>query len=211
MIASALLKSLAIAGLLATSAYGAPEFDLDLDLETRDDLPDGYTEVPVEWEVQAFPGGDALQLNGTIEKIHAQLLELNPNYDTDFPVLVDDEDSIEARAPCNAGWHHTRCNTNRNKAKLQAINNGIKYLRSKAGRPSLPAGPGKCGRVSCSYNSGIWWCNDYNHRHTLGSYNSIAKGARCIANKCASTSSNTLKGQTFAKGSKWNVMPNSHC
>ncbi len=28
------------------------------------------------------------------------------------------------------------------------------------GRPANDAGPGNCGRVSCSYDAAIWWCND---------------------------------------------------
>jgi hypothetical protein len=34
------------------------------------------------------------------------------------------------------------------------------YLRGVKGDCSNQAGPGNCGRISCSWNSGIWWCND---------------------------------------------------
>ncbi|KAL2881708.1 hypothetical protein SGCOL_002857 [Colletotrichum sp. CLE4] len=37
-----------------------------------------------EWEVQVTPGGNKVILNGTVQQVHAQLLELNPNWDNDF-------------------------------------------------------------------------------------------------------------------------------
>jgi hypothetical protein len=45
-------------------------------------------------------------------------------------------------------------------ADVGAIRNGIRYLRGLNGNPTNGAGPGNCGRVSCSYDSAIWWCND---------------------------------------------------
>lgn len=45
-------------------------------------------------------------------------------------------------------------------AKCDAINNGISYLFKVVGSPSEGPGPGACARVSCSYKSAIWWCND---------------------------------------------------
>jgi len=32
----------------------------------------------------AFPGGPDVELQGTAQSVHAQLLKLNPNYDTDM-------------------------------------------------------------------------------------------------------------------------------
>jgi hypothetical protein len=45
-------------------------------------------------------------------------------------------------------------------ARSKPISNGIKYLRGLSGHPRAGPGPGNCARVSCSYQSGIWWCND---------------------------------------------------
>jgi len=45
-------------------------------------------------------------------------------------------------------------------ASLQRIKEGIDYLRGVPGKPVLGPGPGTCKRVSCSYNSAIYWCND---------------------------------------------------
>ncbi|OJI97986.1 hypothetical protein ASPVEDRAFT_79657 [Aspergillus versicolor CBS 583.65] len=59
---------------------------------------------------------------------------------------------------------------------------GIQYLRGVKGEPHLDGHT--CERVSCSWNSGIYWCNDRNtHRHLPGYYN-IADGAAEIYRIC---------------------------
>ncbi|BCS21136.1 uncharacterized protein APUU_21568S [Aspergillus puulaauensis] len=59
---------------------------------------------------------------------------------------------------------------------------GIDYLRGVKGEPHLDAHT--CERVSCSWDSGIYWCNDMNrHRHLPGYYN-IADGAAKILQNC---------------------------
>ena len=40
------------------------------------------------------------------------------------------------------------------------VNEGINYLLGVDGKPGNGPGPGNCGRVSCSYQSAIYWCND---------------------------------------------------
>lgn len=45
-------------------------------------------------------------------------------------------------------------------ASAQRIRDGITYLKGVPGKPSNGPGPGTCGRVSCSYDSAIYWCND---------------------------------------------------
>jgi hypothetical protein len=57
---------------------------------------------------------------------------------------------------------------------------GINYLRGVPGNPHHGAGPGTCGRVSCSYGSAIYWCNESNTAKTLSGYNAIANSAQHI-------------------------------
>jgi hypothetical protein len=47
---------------------------------------------------------------------------------------------------------------------------GVAYLRGVPGTPTLPAGPGRCERVSCSWELGIWWCNDVRLLFLPGSF-----------------------------------------
>lgn len=187
MIASKIAKLICGASILAIVAQAAPGQDLD----TRSQLPDGYEEVPIEWEVRAFPDGDVLHMNGTAEKVYSELITLNPRFDSDFLAARDEEEedsnevSLEARDKCSRDWSLVRCNTNRGSGKTEAIKDGISYLRKIGGKPSLPAGPAKCGRVSCSYASAIFWCNDNKRRKTLGSYDSIANGAQVSSSRLA--------------------------
>ncbi|KAL4885944.1 hypothetical protein BJY04DRAFT_179578 [Aspergillus karnatakaensis] len=92
------------------------------------------------------------------------------------------------------------------RAGREAINNGIDYLRGVPGQPVAGPGPGACARVSCSYNSAIWWCNDDPAGKTLASFGSIADGARHISLNCNTGGFNgVLSGQVFHH-TGWNVI-----
>ncbi|KAL2854258.1 hypothetical protein BJY01DRAFT_232004 [Aspergillus pseudoustus] len=95
----------------------------------------GYGFEDFTWEMETTPGGPTVLLNGTVQEIYAELLKINPSYDGDFA------ETLAA-------------------AITRRIREGITYLRSVSGRPTNGPGPGNCGRVSCPYNSAIWWCND---------------------------------------------------
>jgi hypothetical protein len=133
---------------------------------------DGYELFTPSWEVQVIPGGELITLNGTIEEVHAELLHLNSNWDEDFPEEPEAEDTNESTdlverdfdSPLDKRTDFTNSKYNcfgpYGLAKSIAINQGITYLRKVKGNPRASAGPSRCGRVSCSYNSGIYWCND---------------------------------------------------
>lgn len=46
------------------------------------------------------------------------------------------------------------------KAAYSRVQQGISYLGAIPGTPTNGPGPGSCGKVSCSYNAAIYWCND---------------------------------------------------
>ena len=123
-----------------------------------------------EWEVEVFPGGDLRRFSGTVEEVHAQLLELNPNWDTDYPggnnvdstAAADDELTSLAKRTDFGGSQYF-CRGRWAEADYMRVNEGIRYLRRIGGRPTNGAGPGNCGRVSCSYDAAIYWCNDVSH------------------------------------------------
>ncbi|SCO81325.1 uncharacterized protein FRV6_05538 [Fusarium oxysporum] len=153
----------------------------------------GYGVVVPEWEVEITPGGPTTVLNGTIEEVHEELLQLNPDWDED-----------DAEYHCGGRWP---------KCRTTIINQGIPYLRRIKGKPRNGPGPGNCGRVSCSFNSAIWWCNDNAKSKTLNSFSSIVDGAAFIVKKCYIPDRgppvpgkwNMLSGQAF-RNSKWNVI-----
>ncbi|KAK2608901.1 hypothetical protein QQS21_002614 [Conoideocrella luteorostrata] len=93
-------------------------------------------------------------------------------------------------------------------ARMDAVMNGIDHLRSVSGKPGSRAGPKMCGRVSCSYDSAIWWCNDNEHEIELRSYGLIADAAEAIRQKCYTLNTDGdwfTTGQAFMRGN-WNVI-----
>ena len=136
-------------------------------VQSRDDGGiEGYSIEPFVWDVPVFPGGENATIAGTVEEVHAELIRRNPQWDTDFPLAEMADDKVAARGleartdfrgartvcgPGSFGW---------SKASTYEIRNGIRYLNGVSGRPSQGPGPGSCGRVSCSWSSAIWWCND---------------------------------------------------
>ncbi|KAL3470113.1 hypothetical protein BJX99DRAFT_264549 [Aspergillus californicus] len=183
---------------------------------------EGYEVWEPEWEIEARPG-HTINARGTIEEIHSQLLDVNPDWDedyvkpalerraaeratrsadgltTDFTVAKRDVDFIEdGWIVCDA-WP---------RAKQSRIQDGITYLRGVDGRPTSEGGPGKCARVSCSYDSAIWWCNDSRDTKTLRSFADIAEGAETIINSCTHDTPSfgrDISGQAFHK-TNWNVI-----
>lgn len=116
-------------------------------------------ESPVVWEVEAFKDGPTLKLVGTIQEVHEQLVAINPNYDTDFNLgAVSDKAARDLSKRTDFSHSHTICG-NFPGTTVDHLGQGISYLRGVGGRPSM-GGRGTCGRVSCSYNTAIWWCND---------------------------------------------------
>lgn len=120
----------------------------------------GAFQVPVEWDVKPFPDGPTITLEGTIQEVHEQLLEINPKYDSDFDLpglaarntLKARTDFSNSKVYCDANVFG-KCTVNR-------LRQGIDYLRGVGDQPRNGGGPGACGRVSCSYGTAIWWCND---------------------------------------------------
>ncbi|RGP62433.1 hypothetical protein FSPOR_9280 [Fusarium sporotrichioides] len=177
---------------------------------------EGYGVVVPEWEVEITPGGPKTILSGTVEEVHEELLQLNPDYDEEFSInstaseisqrdsgfnLVQRTDFSDAEYHCGGRWK---------KCKTWAVNDGISYLRRVKGKPKNGPGPGNCGRVSCSWNAAIWWCNDSKE---LNSFGSIADGAALIRKKCYIPDrgppypgqENRLSGQAFHH-TRWNVI-----
>ncbi|KAF5618809.1 uncharacterized protein FTJAE_12170 [Fusarium tjaetaba] len=179
---------------------------------------EGYGVVIPEWEVEVTSGSTTV-LGGTIEEIHEELLQLNPNWDEEYM-----PNSTQAAADTEKRDldKHLFGRTNFNGAKYTCrgrwpechpapIVRGIEYLRYVQGKPKNGPGPGNCGRVSCSNNAGIWWCNDNASSKTLNGFGSIADGAEYINDKCTRWGwqnggyRSFVSGQVFHK-TNWNVI-----
>ncbi|KAL3489206.1 hypothetical protein BJX62DRAFT_209728 [Aspergillus germanicus] len=176
------------------------------------------------WDFPVFPSDTTpTTFNGTIQEAHAELLRRNPNWDTEFshllkrspvPVAVTEagteEDSGVIDLAKRTDFASLLCydQTPWEPAGYHAINEGIAYLRGLSGRPGMRAGPSACGRVSCSWNAAIWWCNDANEFKLLESYNSIADGAAILSQHCfrdGNWEPRVVGGQIFHE-TNWNVI-----
>ncbi|KAI0391577.1 hypothetical protein F5Y17DRAFT_439955 [Xylariaceae sp. FL0594] len=92
-------------------------------------------------------------------------------------------------------------------ASVFHIQQGISYLRHIQGDCTIGPGPGNCSRVSCSYDSGIWFCND-NPGEISVPCSAFGDKAEDIIIKCYSNAHNPhddVYGQNFDKAG-WNVI-----
>ncbi|GAB1190956.1 hypothetical protein APSETT444_000124 [Aspergillus pseudonomiae] len=150
-------------GALSTQVYGAA-------------TGSPFEKLPITaptWEVEVTPGGDRVTLSGTAQEVHAQLLQLNPNYDSDFPAKHSEEESSSVmkrdfkyeKYYCwgEDGWHYSR-----KRGDSGDLQDGIDYLNSIGGTPGQSAGT--CGRNS--------------EKHYLKSFGTIADGAQFLLDKC---------------------------
>ncbi|KAL2286563.1 hypothetical protein FJTKL_06915 [Diaporthe vaccinii] len=123
-----------------------------------------YRVEVIQWEVPVSRDGRRTILNGTIQQVYQQLLEINPHYEAEFgpaegkytPGLSQVFGSYELAERRDTWSDCGRFDA----AKAVPIWEGINHLNHVSGTPVSRPGPGTCGRVSCSYNSAIWWCND---------------------------------------------------
>ncbi|PSR82213.1 hypothetical protein BD289DRAFT_371632, partial [Coniella lustricola] len=91
-------------------------------------------------------------------------------------------------------------------ANVHRLYQGIAYLNGIPGFPSNGPGPGTCGRVSCSYSSAIYWCNDNKETKVLDGFHDIGDGVLLIIDQCMAASDHVLAdGQQFFQDG-WNVI-----
>ncbi|KAM0421487.1 hypothetical protein ACHAPT_010660 [Fusarium lateritium] len=185
--------SLIISLFLAASAFASAIS------ETVKVLPspiEGYETAPLKWTGKVDKRGEDVTLEGTIEEITAKAREINPDFGR--------ESQPEKRAEfgkLNCGWGGD------GKASSVAINDGIKYLNSFGdGYCGLDDGPAKCARISCSYNSAIWLCNDKNTPLRVRCRD-LEPFIKKIVDDCYTWSfwEPLVQGQLFSN-EKWNVI-----
>ncbi|KAK3997918.1 hypothetical protein QBC44DRAFT_303042 [Cladorrhinum sp. PSN332] len=170
-------------------------------------IPAGFNIVELSWEVETTPGGPKVILNGTLEQAHEKLVEINPNWNAEYlePVIADQNAEAKSAARSVTGdvaslqkrdW--TECKTRGGGAQTAAIRDGISYLRGLSGEARNGPGPRNCGRVSCSYSSAIWYCNNNNYAKSMPWYH-IANAAQVLLDQCSWTN---IGGYRYAAGER---------
>ncbi|KAK4225092.1 hypothetical protein QBC38DRAFT_422012 [Podospora fimiseda] len=122
---------------------------------------------------------------------------MKANADKEFAAKKAKREALLVEARQYRDWTDCTIN-NRPWAALHRIEDGIRYLHGVGGRPTQGPGPARCMRVSCSWDSAIYWCNDRN----------IADGAWVITQDCPVVNYGgyrETRGQRF-HGNNWNVI-----
>ncbi|PYH40792.1 uncharacterized protein BP01DRAFT_192925 [Aspergillus saccharolyticus JOP 1030-1] len=108
-------------------------------------------------------GGEEVELSGTIEDVHQQIKRLNLDFNLTQSVEAREADAEVHRFLQKRNKSNLLCNIegdHSETANYDWITQGIQYLLALDGVCKVGAGPSTCARISCSYDSGIYLCND---------------------------------------------------
>ncbi|KAK0667498.1 hypothetical protein QBC41DRAFT_395963 [Cercophora samala] len=90
-------------------------------------------------------------------------------------------------------------------ASQQEIFDGIAYLRRLNGTARNGPGPANCGRVSCSWDAAIIWCNENKFEKEVN-WRDIADAAAYVVVKCALDDTEYVKGHGEYTKEGWYVV-----
>ncbi|OAQ71525.1 hypothetical protein VFPBJ_10304 [Purpureocillium lilacinum] len=167
----------------------------------------GYQVANLSAEYQITPGGPSVVLDGTVQEARAQLLRLNPNWDSDFRRARELGSSALTKRNMWDGAD-VSCENRWGAVRPDAIKDGIKYLRGVEGKPSMGPGPGVCAR-----DRSLTATTTIQNRDPkiLDSFADIADGAARAQEVCADKDErdedlvNWWAGQAFHR-TNWNVI-----
>ncbi|KAI1369555.1 hypothetical protein F5Y08DRAFT_334479 [Xylaria arbuscula] len=122
---------------------------------TPNGLSSASYESKIVWKGRIKEAGELMSFTGpSLQDIEAQVRAINTTFswsrDVDEPGGTS---RVEGDTLCDIPWDPPF-------ASVFHIRQGISYLRKIHGDCVNGPGPGNCSRVSCSYRSGIWFCND---------------------------------------------------
>ncbi|KAI0526015.1 hypothetical protein F5B22DRAFT_642172 [Xylaria bambusicola] len=190
-----LLKTTALTTLLLVAKKG-----MSSPAHTPNSLSSIPDETDLGWTGRIEEDGELKSFTGSsLQHIEAQILEIQP----DFTWSRDIEPAnsrVEGDIICDISWKPSF-------ASVFHIRQGISYLHKIHGDCVNGPGPGNCSRVSCSYNSGIWFCND-NPQPMSVPCSTFGDRAWDIIEKCYAYGdfpNDSVHGQVFDKDG-WNVI-----
>ncbi|KAL4967905.1 uncharacterized protein BDV14DRAFT_197548 [Aspergillus stella-maris] len=213
-------KTLLLLASFALMALAAPaSTEISIDAHINQELETGNFPEPT-WKVQVHPDGPLLTLTGTIEKVHAQLREINPNYDEDWKDVPESDDfadfspstELHVLKSYNGPKALSCSKALESTANRKRIGEGIDYLRKHKGQVTVTTYPTyRCSRVSCSYKSAIVWCNESKVDLTLGSTKPIADAAFYVLNNCNHPNKDQVKGHVVYPGAWRTILQGADC
>ncbi|KAK4647848.1 uncharacterized protein QC761_104990 [Podospora bellae-mahoneyi] len=141
----------------------------------------GYGVVDIQFDLPIYPGNatsETVPIIGTIEHAVAHMETLYPGWNESLFKLPSQRHFVYDDSDRNIIPESFNCWGRWKGCSWSAIARGIDYLWQLPiyPMPTNGPGPGNCGRVSCSYDSAIWWCNDNDFSKTVRWIN-ISAGA----------------------------------
>ncbi|KAI1378107.1 hypothetical protein F4677DRAFT_414434 [Hypoxylon crocopeplum] len=162
-------------------------------------LLDGYRSTNMTWKGSITDNGPEASFTGSsFQDIEAQILRANPAFtwpaQDSTPTLAKGDRAYVTCDPNGIWW-----------AQVFRIQEGIDYLSGKSGQCYIGGGPRVCTRISCSYKSGISWCND-NEEPLWIDCALWSAYAQDIVDQCQThDASSRVRGQEFDNDS-WNIL-----
>ncbi|KAK7699300.1 hypothetical protein SLS64_011758 [Diaporthe eres] len=158
-----------------------------------------YRVEVIQWDVPVSRDGRRAILNGTIQQVYQQLLEINPNYEAEFgpaegkytPGLSQVFGSYELAERRDTWSDCGRFDA----AKAVPIWEGINHLNHVSGTPVSRPGPGTCGRKDTE--------------RSLSSYHEIANSVQLLTMNCTYWSESHLEPQVSGQQfhiDKWSTV-----
>ncbi|KAI1494718.1 hypothetical protein F5X96DRAFT_693821 [Biscogniauxia mediterranea] len=167
-------------------------------------FPSQYIESNITWTGKITEDGPILEFTGSsLQHIEAQIRRAHPSFSGWSPLE-------EPRSPAQVKREKDFINCEPPGAQYASsywIVHAIDYLRGIKGNCTNGPGPANCGRISCSWNSGIWWCNDDTEPKTVDC-SLFASYVADIVERCYNegrTPDWCVMGQEF-DCDKWNVI-----
>ncbi|KAK0667305.1 hypothetical protein QBC41DRAFT_396172 [Cercophora samala] len=181
----------------------------------------GYGVVDIQFDLPIYPGNatsETVPIIGTIEQAVAHMEATYPGWNRTFLKLPNQRNLLHDDAKRNIIPESFNCWGKWQGCSWNAICEGIEYLWRLPidPKPTNGPGPNNCGRVSCSWDSAIWWCNDNDFAKTVR-WIDISAGAEYMngdfgspwnnKGKCVDSSDGAWysAGQAFYPG-KYNVI-----
>ncbi|KAI0379511.1 hypothetical protein F5Y04DRAFT_282932 [Hypomontagnella monticulosa] len=192
-----------ISFLLSSFSVGAAVGSaLPVDAPVTVGLPEGYKAVNLTWSGNVTADGPEVFFTApSFRDIDAQIHMAYPGFI--WPSIDATNSTFNSTSEVMKEKDWMTCDPNGIWwARSLRISQGIDYLRGKTGRCHMQAGPRVCSRISCSYQSAIWWCNDNDHDITIDCAQ-WSDYAQDILNGCQDNGQ--VKGQEFARES-WNIL-----
>ncbi|KAJ5903360.1 hypothetical protein N7504_005743 [Penicillium tannophilum] len=164
--------------------------------------PPGYGVETLEWTVPQENGEAPLKVRGTVQDVVAELSKRDP--DAAAKIIARGQEAHHSSLEKRATPGHYTCQY---EASMWEMHKAQEYLAGVSGKPTNGPGPGNCGRVSCSYGTGVFWCNDATVSKTLGSFDDIRDGLTLLYLACQDNADGVGPGgQVFMDDGSWNVI-----